>query len=114
MAGVSAGSQYPTPFAPGTQLRLSHQPSYPFARTPHPLFVQFDMQARTPISALMGVKFLSNGFCQLGIFSFALTGGTLAPGVQATFRDAEHSAHDNNGKILLVFFNKLIDHLLSR
>ena len=49
----------------------------------------------------MSVKLLSPLFCELGIFSFALTGGTLAPCVQATFPDTKHSAHDDKGEFLL-------------
>jgi hypothetical protein len=69
------------------------------------------MQARAAVSALMSAQFLSKLFYELGIFSLALTGRTLAPSVKATFRDIEHSAHDHNGKFLLVLFNKLIVHL---
>jgi len=78
------------------------------------LLAQLGMQAWTAVSATMSVKLLSNLFCELGIFSFALTGGALAPGVKATFRDIKHSAHDDNGEFLLVLFDKLLVHLDSR
>ena len=75
---------------------------------------QFRMQARAAVSAMMRVKLLSHLLRELGIFSFALSGGTLSPGREATFRDLKHSAHDDTGAFLLVLFDKLIVHLDSR
>jgi hypothetical protein len=62
----------------------------------------------------MGAKHLSNLLRDLSIFSVALTGGTLAPSVEATFRDSKHTAHHHDGKFVLVLFDKLIFHLDSR
>ena len=78
------------------------------------LLAQLGMQAWAALSATMSVKLLSNLFYELGIFSFALTGGTLSPGVKATFRDIKHSAHNDNGEFLLVLFDTLLVHLDSR
>src|ERR1044071_6107344 len=110
MGSVSFGGQHPTSFALGAQFCLTHQPRHPFAGDASSLIAQLDIQAWATVSATMSVKLLSNLFCELGIFSFALTGGTLAPGVQATFRDSKHSAHDDNGEFVLVLFDKLIFH----
>jgi len=78
------------------------------------LLAQLGMQAWAALSATMRVKLLSNLFYELGNFSFALTGRTLSPGVKATFRDTQHSAHDDNREFLLVLFDKLLFHLESR
>src|SRR5438034_8454819 len=109
MSSIPARGKHTTPFAFGVQPRLTHQSGYPFAGDASPI-VQLGMQTWAAISTTMSVNLLSNLFCELGIFSFALTGGTLAPCVQATFRDTKHSAHDDNGKFLLVLFDKLLFH----
>src|SRR5215469_5049942 len=114
MRGISVRGEHPPPFAFRTQPRLTHQPGNPLASDASSPITQLCMQARATVSALMSAKFLSKLFYELGIFSLVLTGRTLAPSVKATFRDSEHSAHDNNGKFLLVLFNKLIFHLDSR
>ena len=114
MRGISACSEYPLPFAFRTQPCLTHQSGNPLASKASSPITQFRMQARAAVSALMSAKFLSNLFYELGIFSLALRDRTLAPGVKATFRYAEHSAHDDNGEFLLVLFNKLIFYLDSR
>ena len=114
MSCVLACGKHTTPFAFGTQLCLTHQPGHPFARDASSLIAQLGMQARAAVSATMSVELLSNLFCELGIFSLALTGGTLSPGVKATFRDTKHSAHDDNREFLLVLFDKLLFHLDSR
>jgi hypothetical protein len=59
----------------------------------------------------MDAKHLSNLLPALSIFSLALTGGTLAPSVEATFRDSKRLAHDHYRKFVLVLFDKLIFHL---
>ena len=100
--------------ASGAHVRFTHQPGHPLARRASPLIFQFTMDARTAISASMGDKDLSNLASSLSIFSFVLTGRTLAPGVKAAFRDSEHVAHHHDGKFVLVLFNKLLFHLESR
>ncbi|SRR5579875_410372 len=110
MSWLLACGQHTPPVAFRTQPCFTHQPGHPFARDASSLIVQFGMQARAAVSAMMRVNLLSNLLRELGIFSFALTGGTLAPGIQATFRDLKHSAHDDNGEFLLV----LVDNLNSR
>src|SRR5215471_10225640 len=72
------------------------------------------MNTRTAISLSMSVKYLSNLFSEQSIFSLASTGGTLAPGIKSAFGDTKHLAHDHDGKLMLVLFNKLIFHLDSR
>ena len=114
MSGVLACGQHTTAFALGIPLCLTHQSGHPFAGDASSLIAQFSMQAWAAVSATMSVEFLSNLFCELGIFSLALTGRTLAPCVKATFRDIKYSAHDDNGKFLLVLFDKLVFHLDSR
>ncbi|GHO71609.1 hypothetical protein KSC_105010 [Ktedonobacter sp. SOSP1-52] len=113
MSGVPACGKHTTPFAFGTQSCLMHQSGHPFTGDAASLITQLGMQAWAAVSTTMSVKFLSNLFCELGIFPFALTGGTLSPSVKATFRDTKHSAHDDNGKFLLVLLEKLIFHLDS-
>jgi hypothetical protein len=71
------------------------------------------VKAWTPLSLRVRGKHLSNLFRKLSIFSLASTGGTLAPGVEAAFRDVKNLAHHHNGKFLLVLFNKLLLHLDS-
>ncbi len=115
MREISTCGQHSPSFAFGTQpcwRVISLATRLPAMRA-SPI-TQFRMQARAAVSALMSAKFLSNFFCELGIFSLALTDRTLAPGVKATFRDTEHAAHDDNGKFLLMLVNKLIVHLDSR
>jgi hypothetical protein len=114
MSCVPACGKHTTPFAFGAQPCLTHQSGHPFAGDASSLIAQLGMQAWATVSATMRVKLLSNLFWELGIFSFALTGGTLSPGIKATFRDTKHSAHDDNGKFLLVLFDKLLFHLDSR
>jgi hypothetical protein len=114
MSWVLACGKHTPPFAFGIQPCLTHQSGYPFAGDASSLIVQLGMQAWAAVSAMMSLKLLSNLLCELGIFSFALTGGTLSPGVKATFRDIKHSAHDDNGEFLLVLFDKLLFHLDSR
>src|SRR5258708_33699242 len=96
MSCVLACGKHTMPFAFGTPLCLTHQSGHPFAGDASSLIAQLGMQARAAVSATMSVELLSNLFCELGIFSLALTGGTLSPGVKATFRDTKHSAHDDN------------------
>src|SRR5579883_1103868 len=114
MSWVLAGGQYTPPVAFRTQPCFTHQPGPPFARDASSLIVQFGMQARAAVSAMMRVNLLSHLLRALGIFSFALTGGTLSPGKEATFRDLKHSAPDDNGEFLLVLVDKRIFHLDSR
>src|SRR5438552_2532949 len=114
MGDVSSGRQHPTAFAFGAEPCCPHEPGYPFARAADSLLTEFDMQTGTAISALMVLKSLSKLLGQLSIFSLSLADRALAPRIKATFRDVEHSAHDDDGKLLLVFFDKPIDHLLSR
>src|SRR5579875_2501232 len=114
MSWVPAGGQHTPPVAFRVRCDLPHQSGHPFARDASSLLVQFGMQARAAVSAMIRVKLLSNLLRELGIFSFALTGGTLSPGREATFRDLKHSAHDDNGEFLLVLIDKLIFHLDSR
>src|SRR5581483_8263971 len=114
MRKIAACGEHASPFAFGTQARLTHQLGNSFARDASSPILQLDMQAWTAVSATMSAKFLSNLFGELGIFSLALTGWTLAPSVKATFRDTKHSAHDDNGEFLLVLFDKLVFHLDSR
>ena len=70
--------------------------------------------ARITIPTLMPAKHLPNFLREVNTFSLALAGRTLALGVKATFRDAQFSAHHDNKKLLLVLFDKLIFHLVSR
>jgi hypothetical protein len=114
MSCVSVGGQHPTPFAPGTQFCLTHQSSYPFAGDASPPVFEVTMDAWTPISALVGNKDLPNLLREESIFSLALAGRTLAPGIKAAFRDSKHVAHPHNGKFVLVLFDKPIFHLDSR
>ena len=114
MSWVLACGQHTPPVAFGTQPCLTHQSSHPFARDASRLLAQLGMQAWAAVSATMRVELLSNLLCEVGIFSFALTGGALAPGVKTTFRDLKHSAHDDYGELLLVLVDKLLFHLDSR
>src|SRR5258708_13241775 len=114
MGGVSFGGEHPTMFAGGCSFCRKHQASQSFARDASPLIAQFPVDARTPISALVLFKHLPNLLGEESIFSFALTGRALAPGIKATFRDSENLAHDHNSKFVLVLFDKLIFHLDSR
>src|SRR6266516_4473510 len=114
MGSISPRGDYPTWFAFGAQSCFTHQAGHPFTRAADPLVAQFGVQARTSISAVMSTKPLPDLFGEQSIFSLALAGRALAPRVIATFRDRKHSAHDHNGKFLLVLFNKLILHLDSR
>src|SRR6266487_4188932 len=84
MSSIPARGKHTTPFAFGVQPRLTHQSGHPFAGDASPI-AQLGMQTWAAVSTTMSVKLLPNLFCELGIFSFALTGGTLAPGVKATF-----------------------------
>src|ERR687888_82501 len=100
MRKIAVGGEHAPPFAFGAQACLTHQPSDSFARDASSPILQLNMQAWTAVSATMSAKFLSNLFGESGIFSLALTGWTLAPGVKATFRDSKHSAHDHDGEFL--------------
>jgi hypothetical protein len=111
---VSCGGLHPMPFLLGRKSRLTHEPGHPFASDASPLILQLPLDARTPVSASVRDKDLSDLLRKLSIFSLTLAGRTLAPGIQATFRDSEHVAHDDDGKFVLVLFNKLIPHLESR
>jgi hypothetical protein len=114
MRRLSPGSLHPTPFAPGCEASLTHQPSYPFARDVSSLVAQLNLNTRTAVSLLMILKDLSNVGGELSIFSSASTGRTLTPGVESAFGNAKHLAHHHNGKLVLVLFNKLILHFCSR
>lgn len=114
MCHISPGGQHPTSFAPGAHVRLTHKSSHPLARDASPLILQLSIDTRTPISASMRDKDLPNLLRKLSIFSLALAGRTLAPGIKATFRDSKHLAHGHDGKFLLVLFNTLLSHLDSR
>ncbi len=114
MRSVPPRGNHPTPFAPSAQSCLAHQPGHPFAREAPSLVAQLDLNTWTPVSLLMVLKDLSNMGGELSIFSPALTGRALAPGVKAAFRDFQDLTHDDDGKFLLVLFNKLVLHLDSR
>jgi hypothetical protein len=114
MSCVPAWGKHTPPFAFGTPPCLTHESGHPFAGDASSLIAQLGMQAWAAVSATMSVKLLSNLCCELGIFSFALTGRTLSPGVKATFRDTEHSVHDDNREFLLVLCDKLLFHVDSR
>lgn len=62
----------------------------------------------------MGNKDLPDLLRQLSIFLMVSAGRTLAPGGESTFGHAKHLAHHRDRKFLLVLFNELIFHLLSR
>src|SRR6266851_8143918 len=111
---AAIGGQHPTVFASGASPVLAHESGDSFARTPPPKLAEFGMNAWTPIDSPMGDKDLLYGGAELSIFSFALTHRALAPCIIPTLRDAEDSAHDDNGKFLLELFDKLIFHLDSR
>jgi hypothetical protein len=72
------------------------------------------MDAWTPISASVCDKDLPDLTSESSIFSVVLAGSTLAPGVESTFGNAKDLAHHHDGKFMLVLFDKLIYHLLSR
>lgn len=72
------------------------------------------MDAWASISASVREKYLPDLLSKLSIFSRALTGRTLAPGIKVTFRDSQHIAHHHDGKFVLVLFNTLLFHLESR
>lgn len=59
-------------------------------------------------------KVMPDLLSQLSIFSVTSAGRTLAPGVESAFGNAKHLAHHHDGKLVLVLFDKMIDHLLSR
>ncbi len=65
-----------------------------------PLIVQLLVDAWTSISALVPVKHLLNLLSKPSIFSLALAGFSLAPGVQAAFRDSENLAQTGRGSNL--------------
>jgi len=114
MGGISARGEHPPPFAFGAQSCFTHQPGDPFASNASSPITQLRMQAWAAVAALMSTNFLSNLFCELGIFSLMLTDRTLSPSIKATFRDSEHLAYDHDREFLLVLFDKLIFHLDSR
>src|SRR5579875_356372 len=114
MGRVSFGGQHPTSFALGRERGFTHQPGHSFARSIAPLILQLTMNAWAAISASMGSVNLPNLLCELSIFSCAPAGRPLAPGIQATFRDSKHVAHDHDREFLLVLVDKLIFHLESR
>lgn len=114
MGRIAFGGQHTPPFAQGPDIRLTHQPGYSFAGGSVSLIFQFTMNAWTPVSASMGHKDLPNFLCELSIFSGMLAGRTLAPGRESAFGNVKHLAHHHDGKFVLVLFNKLIFHLLSR
>lgn len=114
MGGVSSGGLSPTPFAPGTHLSLTHEPCYSFTCDMPPSIFQLAMDAWTPIPASVCDKDLLNLLHQLSIFLVVPAGRTPAPGIKSAFGHAKNLAHDHHGKFVLVLFNKLIFHLLSR
>ncbi len=114
MRGIAVCGQHTPTVAFCTQPCLTHQPGNALACDASSSITHLGMQAWAAVSALMNAKSLLKLFGELGIFSLASTDRTLAPGIQAAFRDSEHSAHDDNGKFLLVLFNTLIFHLDSR
>ena len=85
MGGIAFGRQRSAAFALCIQVYCTHQSSYTLARDLPPLIFQFPVNSRGPISPLMLIKDLPNLLCQLSIFSGALAGRALAPGVKATF-----------------------------
>src|SRR5579883_2445205 len=114
MSGIAFGGLDPTRFSPGTHLRLTHQSRPPLASDASPLVFQLAMDAWAPVSASVRDNDLPDLLNQLSIFSAASAGRTLAPGGESAFGNAKHLAPHHNGKLVLVLFNKLIDHLLSR
>src|SRR5258707_13972776 len=102
MGGVSLGGLHPTPFAPGTHLRLTHEPRYSFAGDVSPLVFQLTMDAWAPISASVCDKDLPDLLHQLSIFLVVPAGRTLAPGIKSAFGNPKNLAHDHHGKFLLV------------
>jgi hypothetical protein len=114
MGSVPPGGLDPTPFAPGSQLRLTHQPRYAFASDVSPLIFQLALDAWAPISASVCDKDLPDLLHELSIFLVVPAGRTLAPGIQSTFGKIKNLAHDHHGKCGLVLFNKPVFHLLSR
>jgi hypothetical protein len=51
---------------------------------------------------------------QMSIFSPTSADWTFSPGIKATFRDREHTAHHHYCKFVLMLFNKLIFPYWSR
>ncbi len=58
------------------------------------------IEARTAVSALMRDKYLLYLFSESSIFSLMEAGRTLAPSIQATFRNFQDLAHHHDGRIL--------------
>src|SRR5579859_5122980 len=114
MGGITFGGQDPTAFASSAYVRFTHEPSHPLASDLSSPILEFAIDAWRTIPALVPLKHLLNVLGQLSIFSAALAGRALAPGVKATFGNVKDSTHDDNGEILLVLFNKLILHLDPR
>lgn len=114
MGGVSPGGLDPTPFAPGTHLCLTHESRYSFASDVSPLIFQLARDAWAPISASVGEKDLPDLLRQLSIFLVVPADRTLAPGRKSAFGNLKDLAHHHHGKFVLVLFNTLIFHLLSR
>lgn len=71
---------------------LSHETSYPLARTSDPLRLQFSMHARAAIHPSVGMVNGLNAFGELAIFSLVFTHRALPPGVVSTHRHAERLA----------------------
>src|SRR5579883_3087030 len=114
MSGVSSGGQNPTAFAPGGESRLAHEPGHACASDLLPLVLEFSVNAWGTLPALVLINHLMNFLSELSIFSAALAGWALTPGIIATFRDFTDSTHDDHGKLLPVLFDKMIAHLDSR
>ncbi len=114
MRRISPGREHATVFALGIQLSLTHQPGDSFARDLAPLIFDLPTNPWRSIPALVLIKHLANGLRELSIFSMTLAGGALAPSVKAAFGNLKDSTHDDDGKLLLVLFDKLISHLDSR
>src|SRR5947209_4035563 len=76
--------------------------------------MHISVDTRCTISSLMHLKHLLNLLDQLSIFLLPSAGWTFAPGIKATFRDPEHTAHHYYCKLVLVLFYELILHRWSR
>ena len=72
------------------------------------------MNPRALVDFSMRDKDLPHVRAELSIFSFALADRALSPCIKSTLRNLKHVTHDDNGKLLLVLFDKLLFHLDSR
>lgn len=94
----------------GAQLLLLHQASHPFLPTAHTLNLELVVDARAAVTSKAVLVDGANRLAQFPILLLLATLRSLGPGIVATSRDTQNSAHLLHLELALVLLDELVSY----